>query len=170
MTGIFLLVVVALWSYCAFRIARWASQRIAKPTLRRGTILLLFVMLMILPVGDEIIGGMQFRALCEANEFIDVDIEKIRGKTIVLGGETNMGLPGMIDRSIASVIPIIESTSTWKDETTGETLLTYKQYLASGGWLVRFFKLTESSVPIAFSKHSCQPRNKPQVFAVVKTK
>ncbi|RCS56719.1 hypothetical protein [Parvibium lacunae] len=156
MTGIFLLAVIALWSYCAFRIARWASQRIAKPTLRRGTILLLFVMLMILPVGDEIIGAMQFRALCEKSQYITW-LDSANGQVLTLR-DPKTGYVATLDKKIiGTFLPIVESEFLWREVETRKPTLSYKSLNVGGGWLIRTLGISEGHVPIFIEHPSCSP-------------
>ena len=170
MTGILLLFLIVAWLWFVWWLSGWILKRFTSSNGKQWLRYVLIALLIPLLVMDEIIGGIQFKNICKLNAVIEVDDKKIVGKILDLKGPSNINVSGIEQKNINAAIPILESTSTWVDAVTNKKVFTYKQYLAKGGWLVRTFYLTESKVPIIFSNYQCQPRNKEQIFSVVKTK
>jgi len=63
MTAILLLVVFITWLCTAIWLSGRIARRIARPVLRLSAASGFFAVLMVLPLADEIVGGMQFRTL-----------------------------------------------------------------------------------------------------------
>ena len=142
MSGIILFLVLATWFYIVAKICGWIVSGMRPGNKKAITLIVIFTLLFIAPVGDEIVGGFQFRALCARGIKPVYNEQKARGK-IVQYKEIEI-------RIIKKIIPIWESTSEWVDPDTGEALVILKRYVAKGGWLSRLIRFQQGSPPIIF--------------------
>lgn len=155
MSGLFMLALLILWLIFAIIIGRWIGRRFKQPATRTVGTLITFVVLVPLPVVDELIGMWQFDALCKKGAVFQVDSERIKGKSIRL----------VVDPSWAKVpntaIPISYSRYSYRDVSRNEELASYIHYDAQGGWLVHALGLFEGgSVPLVMGKPWCGPADR----------
>ena len=68
MTGIFLILVVGLWLWACIAMTRGLLRRWKGRVWAMPAACVAFTALLVAPVSDEIVGGFQFRALCEKNQ------------------------------------------------------------------------------------------------------
>lgn len=138
MAGLLSLALIAGWFLAARWLARQLTGTMKAGWLRTSTMTLAVLLLMLLPVADEIIGGFQFRALCKEHAVLRVNAEKIKGKTIrVVVDPSNKDLD-------STAVRIFYSHSSYRDVDTGEELASTSRYTAKGGLLIR--TLTNTSV------------------------
>ncbi len=130
MSGIILLVILTLWFIFVVKLTVFFISKIALKTQKKWMYPVVFILLFIAPVADEIIGGFQFRALCTPENLLVYDVDKLRGK-IVVPRDIPM-------KTLDKIIPIVVTIGAWEDAGTGELLLTYKIISAKGGWLSHF--------------------------------
>ncbi len=133
MSGIILLVVLAIWFVIVTKLTAFFSSKIAPKPPKKWLYPIIFILLFIAPVADEIIGGFQFRAMCTPENLLVYDAEKVKGKTL----ETNEATT----RTINKIIPIRELTREWFDPETNEVLIKHKILHVGGGWLTRLLGL-----------------------------
>jgi len=143
MSGIILFFLLATWFYIVAKICGWIVSGMRPGNKKAITLIVIFTLLFIAPVGDEIVGGFQFRALCARGTKPVYDAEKAMGKTVIL-----KQIP---DRIIKKVIPIREQIWDWVDIKTGEPIIIYKRYYASGGWLSQIIGFPQGSPPYIFN-------------------
>lgn len=153
MTGIFLLFVIAIW----LAIVIWLSKIIIKklPTTwwRIPLGLVIFVVLLPLPLIDEIVGGRQFEQLCKENSTIQVDRAVAVGKTVYLAQTPDIEIKG-------TWVRVVLKPWRFVDATTGEIVVSYNTLIADGGRLIRTLGISEGGVPLAF-RGTCVPANRP---------
>lgn len=128
MIGLLFLIEVALWLF----ILKWVvkaigSQFPARPW-RTVAMVGIFVVMLPLPLLDEIVGGWQFKRLCEAN-VVHVDKDTARGTTVY-------------EERVSSPLPV---SGTWVnvrkwpfhflDTETGKVVVSFDQFYADGGRL-----------------------------------
>jgi hypothetical protein len=155
MSGIILLLILSAWFYAVKKLSGLCTSKMLPGTKKIITYRILFALFFIAPVVDDIIGGFQFRNLCDRGIEPVYDEEKIRGKTLQLKNTQ--------DRIIKKVVPIREQVWNWVDSNTGETLISYKNYYASGGWLSHLIGFPQSSPPYTFDG-SCGSREIQDIF------
>jgi hypothetical protein len=144
MSGLILLFVLGVWFFIAKKLTSFLTTKMQVSTLKKATQVLLFAMILVAPVADEIVGGFQFRALCERGYLPIYDAAKAKGKTVYL--------KDVPDENISnSLIPIREEYWKYVDSATGETLLSWKEYHAKGGWLSRAVGFPQGSPPYTFN-------------------
>jgi hypothetical protein len=123
---------------------------------RAAAAVVLFPALLIAPIADDIIGGLQFRALCEEKTAIRVDESRAAGKTVSLIRDRSIQVPW-------SLVPAIEQPWRYADVDTQEVLVSFSTLDARGGWLIRALGVSETDSPITFSR-SCGPADRSSVF------
>ena len=84
MGGIILLIVLSIWILLAKVIAKFFLSRMKLDAGKKKTFVRigLFVLVLIAPVADDVIGGFQFRAMCTPENMLIYDEEKVRGKSL----------------------------------------------------------------------------------------
>lgn len=149
MAGLLSIAVVVAWFLAARWLAKKLTSRLKVGLLRTVLMSVAVLVLMVLPVADEIIGGFQFRALCKEHAVLKVNEEKIKGKTIRV----------VIDPSNRDVdnaaVRIYYSRFSYRDTTSNEELATYSRYVAVSGWLLRTITMSESFPPLTIHPSAC---------------
>jgi hypothetical protein len=146
MIGLLFLGEVVLWLV----VLKWGVTKIgshlpARPW-RPIVMLGIFLLMLPLPLLDEIIGGWQFKRLCEAN-VVHVNKDTARGKTVYVPDFPRRTLTG-------TWIPVYALSRHFLDVTTGETVISYEQFFAEGGRLFPGFDSGHD--PLTF-KSECVP-------------
>ena len=153
MTGIFLVAVVGLWFWLCVVVAR-ALLRHLRPRPRPWrwfAAATLFALMVVAPVGDEIVGGFQFRALCKKNAVFRVGVERPEGRvTRFFANSPNETVPG-------TAITIYHTAIDYIDAQTGESVVRFDRYLAQGGVFIRTLGISQSNAPITMERPSCSP-------------
>ncbi|MBN8476772.1 hypothetical protein [Sulfuritalea sp.] len=159
MSGLFFFGVIAAWGAVAFLMAKRVTRLVQSRILGLGLGALAFVLMIVLPVVDEIVGGYQFRALCRQNAVLRIDAEKAKGRKVrVVFEPLNEVLPG-------NAIAIFHSHKSYRDVVTNEEIASNEWYLAKGGWFIRLLGVSETNDPITFSPSACYPSITPQEIA-----
>lgn len=156
MSGLLLLGVVLLWLVTAISFAVIAAKFLAS-ILKRSWIksvvgLLLVAVLIPLPLVDEIIGGIQFRKLCDkyAVQYIDEKNATNRKVFYVPRGE-DLYAEG-------TAVHIQINPEVYKDVETKKVLVSSHTLIATGGWLIRALGISETDSPLLFNR-GCSPPN-----------
>lgn len=157
MSGLLLIFVLSVWITIAIVIGKKLTSRLKDSWLKSFITFLVIAALIPLPVLDDIIGGFQFRELCKQGYTPVYDKAKATGRTVklkevpiqILNLKPYMGIPRKdIDHTI---IPIHEASWEYVDHVTGETLISWKDYHAQGGWLSRFIGFPQGNPPYTFN-------------------
>lgn len=151
MTGLLLIVVVGLWLWACVALTRALMPRLPAQPWRSLIGLVVFVALLVAPVADEIVGGFQFRALCEKNAVFRMGVERPEGRsTKVLLKPSNETVPG-------TAITIYHTGIEYTDVQSGELVVQFDEYVAKGGLFIRALGISESNSPITMGSHACSP-------------
>jgi hypothetical protein len=149
MTGIYLLVVAAIWVTAVIWLSNIVTRELPVTTWRIPIALVIFAALLLLPLADEIVGGRQFEQLCKENSTIQVDRAKAIGRTVYLAELPDVEIVGKWVR-------IVLKQWRFVDATTHETVVSYNTLMAVGGRLIRTLGISEGGVPLTF-KGTCEP-------------
>jgi hypothetical protein len=156
MSGLMFLAIAGLWVWMVFKLSRFVGKAASRNPRWHGPLAGgLFLVLLPLPVVDEIIGGLQFKALCEKNAVLElrVSAEEIRGKSVRSVVEpSNKDVDG-------SMVRIYYSRYSYRDPVSGAELLTFARYTAEGGWLIRVLSTDRRVAPLTFVS-TCDPLSK----------
>ena len=155
MVGLIFLAIVGLWVWLAFKASKAVSSRITPGRWRRPVTVLLFLVLLPLPVLDEIIGGFQFRALCEKNAKLkfNVDPATLKDKSVRAYAKPSHEIVG------GTLVEITHSHEIYRDAEGGQDLLSFDSYRAKGGLLIRLLSMDDNMMPMTFTS-SCDPLTK----------
>jgi hypothetical protein len=153
MSGLIFLAIVGLWVWLAFKLSRFISGRLVQGRWAKPLTALLFLVLLPLPIIDEIIGGFQFRALCDrdAKLVFNVDPASLKGKTV-------RSVADPLNRSVeGSFVRIHQSNYRYYDADDGRELLRYTEFYAKGGLLTRALSGQSDITPLTFGFSTCTP-------------
>jgi hypothetical protein len=155
MSGLIFFAVIGLWIFLVskfqgrfFHWLGWSKKSVkywvASP--------LLFVIVFFLPIGDEIIGGVQFLYVCKRNdvEGVYIDPDKIRGKVV----EEEWQRDGFVPWTMVS---IRKTKVSYKDIETGEVYAYVIRYRAGHGWLQRWLGWGSTATFVTGQSASCYP-------------
>ena len=151
MTGLFLIAVVVVWAWIAVFIARALTIRVKRALVRRLGATILALVLLPLPVADELIAAPQFRTLCEDGTKVKFDPLTIRGKTIF----SNVN-PTPDPRITVGTLHGYYVPWRYYDAATKELVISYRTYYIKGGLLIRLLGISEKQAPLTF-EGSCAP-------------
>jgi hypothetical protein len=154
--GILLLPVVILWPIAALLVTWGIVSKINNEIRSAAAAIFLFPAILLAPILDDIVGGMQFRALCEEKSVIKVDKSRAAGRTVYLAGGPTVSVSDV-------VVPITEVQFRYADVETNEVLFSYSILRAKGGWLIRALGILDTDSPITFPR-SCGPTDPKSVF------
>lgn len=148
MIGIFFIVIFTIW----FFFSKTLSWHLTKNINIKEKIVIryiLFLLFLILPALDEIVGGFQFRSLCKHEAQIVYDKEKLIGRAVYSELSESKKIEYL-------VITIFSQTWFYRDIKTHESLMRYKTFDAEGGWLSRAINFQNLGKPFTFNGH-CGP-------------
>jgi hypothetical protein len=145
-TGLLLLIAAAGWVIFVVRTAKKAGTLLRNRVGNGAVSLAVFLLLLPLPLIDEIIGGRQFSELCKKN-VVHVNSRTARGRTVYLEHASQSPVKGKAVRTW--VIP-----QRFVDSSTGELVLSYDILRAEGGALLPSFDA--GNEPLTF-KGECHP-------------
>jgi len=152
MTGIVFFLILLIWFYIAKQIPFLFIAGM-QPGKRKLVIYrILCVLCFFAPVADEIIGGLQFKAICQKGTQLVYDVDEVRGKKLLWGGEPSTELNN-------TILPVEESPRTLIDINTNKHLVDFKEYTATGGWLSRYVAFNSITRPYIFDG-SCGAKDK----------
>ena len=157
MTGLLLIFVFGVW----FMVAKWIASKIVadinSPKAKKVAKPLILVLLMLAPLADEVMGGVQFYALCSKEAVLKVDEDKAKDKTVTVN---------LSDGKNISSAPLVIREQTWSyiDIKNSEEVISYKTLHAGGGWLIKNLGISETNAPLIFSG-VCGPAEQKTIFS-----
>lgn len=144
MIGLLFLCFIAIWFISALWLARKLTGGMQQGMARIVAIGGLVLLFIALPLSDEVVGGIQLRALCKQNPVPTVDAEKTRGRTVrVRTDPANKEVDG-------TWVRILHSRSSYRDSATDDELFSSHRYVANGGWLIRALSANSRMTPLTF--------------------
>lgn len=155
MAGLIVWSIFGLWVWFVVKTSNVLSSWITPGRWRWPIAALLFAVLLPFPVLDEIIGGFQFRALCEKNAKLtfNVDPATLKGKSV-------RGYAKPLDETIGgTLVRITHTHEIYRDADGGQDLLSLDSYRAKGGLLIRLLSMENNMTPMTFTS-SCNPLTK----------
>ena len=156
MAGLIVLAIFAGLFFAALWLAKILTSKLPPRVPRTPAMGLVVILLLTSLVADEIVGGFQFRALCEKNAVLKINAEKIKGKRIKSSGEpANEILKG-------TAVQIYHTHNVYRDAETNEELASYSRYTAKGGWFIRTIGFSDSTPPLTFSSVCVPDWNSPE--------
>lgn len=150
MTGLLLIGVAIIWVWFSWFISRWAVRSIKSRGLKTLIGVAIFAVLLIAPLGDEIVGKHQFEALCRQYAVQEIDEEHaVNSRVISMPREKQQFAKGI-------AINVRIDPWEYRDESTNKVVVRYHTLHAEGGWLIRMLGISETNAPLLFSSY-CGP-------------
>jgi hypothetical protein len=147
MGGLIFFSVVGLWLWLVYKFSTWIGAQVNSRRWRALATGFSFLLLMVLPLGDEIFGRLQFNEMCRTGVKLRVDAERVRGRTLrLLASQSHFA---------DAALPIEQWDNKFVDVQTGEELASYRWMRASGGILARTF--LDGGRPLSFGSATCAP-------------
>lgn len=152
MTGILLVAVVLVWLALTVTLTRWIIRVIKSPGLKLFAGIVVFLVLLVAPLLDELIGAFQFDSLCRRYAVQEIDAQNAMNRQVVF-------VPRGDDKfAEGTAVRIRIDPHVYKDAQTERVLVTYHTLHAEGGWLVRATKISATNSPMLF-RSGCGPRD-----------
>lgn len=150
MIGLIILAIVGLWFLLAFLFTLWMGRRFVSERWRWPVGLVMYPVLLLLPVVDELVARPQIEQLCREGAVLKIDEQKIKGRRVKYSAEPlNADVPG-------TAIPVTYTKAVFRDAGTDEELGSRGRYVIAGGWLIRKMSFSESTPPL-FARAYCAP-------------
>lgn len=150
MSGIFLIVVFLVWiKICAAlsrKITRNIKSRIKKATGR----LIIFFILLLAPLSDELVGLFQFKSLCKQYATVTIDEQNATNRKVRY--ETR----SQDNYAKGTAVKIRIDPYVFRDVETNKIVVSYNILHAKGGWLINLLGISETSAPLLFES-GCAP-------------
>lgn len=143
MIGLYVLFLVVVWFVVVCVIVTVSVRKLPLGRWRAPVGLLAGAILFPLPMIDEIVGGIQFKRLCEDNAAIWVDRKSARGRVVFRADIPRQQIKG-------TWIPVVKTEWQFVDVKSGETVVSYSTFDAGPG----FFRI--SGGPLLFRGY-CAP-------------
>lgn len=153
MTGLLLFGVAGIWFVVALVISIFIFRKLPKRLWRIPFALILFLVLIPLPLIDEIVGKRQFEQLCSENSTIQVNRATAVGKTVYFVPQPDVEIKG-------TWVRVVLQPRRFIDATTGETVVSYNELIAVGGRFIQTLGISEGGMPLTFGG-TCVPANRP---------
>lgn len=151
MSGLIALFVLGVWGLIVYFASFYVVKKITVKSIKISAQIAVAVLLFIIPVADDIMGGFQFRSVCSKESVLVVDEEKVKGKTVVSMGAKDSKL-------VNYILPITKLNFSYKDFHTNEILISWNDFRAEGGWLSHAIGFSEGHPPYTFNGY-CYPEN-----------
>lgn len=155
MSGLLLLGVIGIWVAIVVFVAKWLARRFKPGAVRNIVVAMATVVMLALPVADELISAPQFNKLCEEGAKLKFDPKTIYGMTVY---RQPSKFPFPEFRIVGLVGYYIEAIYT--DQPVGAPVISSKSYSIKGGVLIRALGISETTAPLTF-KGSCRPLEVP---------
>lgn len=149
MTGILLMFIAVAWVVIAFYLALLIGSKIPKRWGGSWNASWVFLLLLPMPLIDEIVGKREFERLCQENSTIKVDRETASGKTVYLADLPATQING-------TWVPIRLQPWRYVDAATGEVIVSFNILQAKGGRFIRILGISEGNTPLTFDGY-CAP-------------
>jgi hypothetical protein len=155
MTGLLLIAIAMGWFWVVMEVCGWVGRRVKSKWVTPATALT-FLILVPLPVIDEIVGGLQFSALCEKNAVLWVDAGNAKGKTVRL----EITPKGGDEKIEGTALRILRSHYSYRVVDSNEEIARYETYTVRGGWLIRALGISNSDAPLTTGRSACAPEGR----------
>ena len=161
MSGLLLLGVLGIWLVIVIFTVKWLIHRLKPSAFNIIFVVMVTIVMLVLPVADELISAPLFYKLCEEGTKLKFDPEKIRGRTIFLAENPQPRITvGLLN---GYYIP-------WEyaDAVTKEKLITSKSYHVNGGLFIRALGISETNAPLTMPSYCASPEKPWQKSFLIK--
>lgn len=160
MSALLVLLFVALWFGVAVVLAIGLAKALPARWWRWPVAGVALAAALVAPLLDEIIGGRQFAARCQANASIHIDRKSGVGRRVYEAEAAFVDVEG-------TVLPVRSLRVDFIDADTGEPIVGYRDFSVRGGWLSQWLRFSETRVPLTF-EGECSPGGRGRLAALFK--
>ena len=151
MAGAFLIVLFIAWLIIVITVTRLVVKRTKSSAAKVVGGVVVFSILLIAPLADEIIGKIQFEALCEKYAVAEIDERDAINRSVIY-------VPRKSDEYAShTAVKIRIDQKVYRDAETKKVVVKFHTLTATGGWLIRTLGISETDSPLLF-RHFCSPR------------
>ncbi len=150
MTGLFLIAVAIAWLATVVVLTRWVTRRFRSTASKFVSGLVVFPVLLVAPLTDELIGKRQFESLCKKYAVVVIDEQHAMNRHVVFV------LPQKDQFAEGTAVQIRIDPNVYRDAETNQVLVSYYTLHAKGGWLIRTLGISETNAPLLF-RSGCAP-------------
>lgn len=143
MIALIALLFFGLWGFISYKLSKLLTKKIEAENYRKIVIPILSVLIFFAPVADEIIGGIQFRLLCNREALVADYDEDLIGKKLISVGAVSYELREYI-------LPITKLYFSYKDVDSKEILVSWSYFKVKGGFVARLLNILGSDAPYTF--------------------
>lgn len=151
MTGILIISIAAVWLIIVVLVLRLIISKVSSRILSGFLVLGVVLLVLPLPVADELFWGHQFKEMCAKKSGVELDSTNPQGRTVWFGGS-------QLAHIKLGTIDVQEMRVDIVDAITQDPVYHYYRLDAKGGLLIRFLGISEGDDPLTFRGH-CQPRD-----------
>ncbi len=156
MMGFIFFGAIGLWVWLIIKINRFIGKKLPPKAPRKLILTGSFFLLFFLPWTDELIANRQLAALCTKEPLLEVNVEKIKGRELVLSvALSRWSMP------IDGAVPLFKGLSVYTDSVTGEVLAKSIGYRAQGGFFMQMLPSNATTPPNIFAGNGCSGAIKP---------
>lgn len=152
MRGLVLLGVIAVWIILALFITKFALRSIKSRPIKVLSAALIFAVLLVAPLGDELVGKYQFETLCKKYAVQIIDEQHAMNRRVFF--ERRSG--DQYAKNTAVRIRI--DPYVYRDEETKKVTVSFHILTAEGGWLIHALGISETNAPLVFNS-GCAPQD-----------
>jgi hypothetical protein len=151
-SGIFLIAVFIIWLIISIAVAQWVARHCKSKFMRLFSGVVVFPLLLLAPLADEVIGIFQFESLCKKYAVVEIDERNSMNRYVA----TEIRKKDVYAEGTAVSIRI--DPYIYRDTETKQIIVSYHILHAQGGWLVRFLGISETNAPLLFGS-GCEPKD-----------
>ncbi|MDO8336260.1 MAG: hypothetical protein Q7T74_05790 [Candidatus Saccharibacteria bacterium] len=144
MIGLIALLFFVLWGFIAYKLSKFLTKKMKAENPRKIAIPILSVLIFFVPVADEIIGGIQFRLLCNREALVADYDENSMGRKLVSVGAVSYELREY-------TLPITKLHFSYEDIDSKEIMISWNYFKAKGGFVARSLNIFGSDAPYTFN-------------------
>jgi len=144
MSGIILLSIIAVWFYVVNKVSQLCVRKVQKGYREKVVYVVVFSLLFMAPVADEVVGGGQFWYWCQSKAVSVFDEKAAYGKTVYLKSAE-------VEELSNTILPASMENWIYADSESKQIILNYIDLNSKGGWLSRWVNFNNSSKPYIFS-------------------
>lgn len=152
MTGILLIAVAIAWLIAVLAATRWVVRRVNSPAMKVVSCLVLFPVLLVLPVADELVGKQQFDSLCKKYAVQVIDEKHAMNRRVSFERRNSD------EFAKGTAVRIRIDPYIYRDVETKNVLIRFHILTAQGGWLIRTLGISETTSPLLF-RSGCAPQD-----------
>jgi len=152
MSGIFLIAVFVVWLAIVIAAIQWAIRHCKSKFMKLFSGIVIFPLLLLAPLADEIIGMFQFEALCKKYAIVEVDEKSAMNRRVVTE------IRKIDEYAKGTAVKIRIDPYMYRDIETNKVVVSFHTLDAQGGWLINFLGISETRAPLLF-RSGCAPKD-----------